>query len=91
VSDEDWVFDEDFVRGAKKQEGTAEERADKAAQVRAGHERMAEQGMIRGPQPTARPKTSWNQRTLGIPRWLIAGMTLLLVAGMVGLVVAQVL
>lgn len=91
MDEKDWVFDDDFVAGARKQEGSAEERADKAARIRHGHERMGEQGLLRGPQPTARTSTSWSSKTLGIPRWAIAGVTVLLVAGMLGLVIAQVL
>ena len=91
MDDQDWVFDEDFVAGARKQEGSAEERADKAARIRHGHERMGAQGLLRGPQLPPRERTSWSSRTLGIPRWAIAGVTVLLVAGMLGLVIAQVL
>jgi hypothetical protein len=90
VADDEWVFDEDFVQGAKRHEDAADVRADKAARVRAGHELMGRQGMIRGPQPTPQ-KSSWSTRTLGIPRWLIAGVTIAVIVGMLGLVVAQVL
>lgn len=90
MDEKDWVFDEDFVAGAKRHEESAETRADRAARVRAGHERMERQGMVRGQQPIER-SSSWRTKTLGIPRWLIAGVTIAVIVGMLGLVVAQVL
>lgn len=90
MDEKDWVFDEDFVNGAKRHEDPADVRADKAARVRAGHDRMEAQGMVRGPKPTP-PPSSWRSKTLGIPRWLIAGVTVAVILGMLGLVVAQVL
>jgi len=90
VDDQDWVFDEDFVAGAKRHEDPADVRADRAARVRAGHERMERQGMVRGQQPVER-RSAWTDKTLGIPRWLIAGVTVAVIVGMLGLVVAQVL